>query len=407
MRHRERTRPQDHRGDLRLVDVEAGVGDAGEPDRRRCGPGLGRDGVPSDPDDLGVGGGLGGVGPFAKFDVDLQLRVVPLQVGDQRQERRAHLFGVGLAGGDAPVDVDLAAIGHHVGGAAAADQRGVDRGAAGERMLQIGEHLGQAEQEPGHRRDRVDASMRLRAVGGLPVRGRGEPGAASLGQPQLEFAGLAHDARVLIEEAALPQHLRAVDAGQLLVGGEVEHQGAAAFDPRPHEGRRRRERRPDRPLHVGRATPHEPSVVDRSRPGIRRPGVGRSGRHDVEVAVPRQVRPASVPDRGDHAGASGVRANDRGIGTQPAEDRDGDLGSLVLGAAGILASGGDQRSGEGDDLVRIDGIGDGLGQVRRLIYHGARCYLLTISPVRCRRRSSRIPNPCRRPGTASPPCWRR
>ncbi len=88
----------------------------------------------------------------------------------------------------------------------------------------------------------------------------------------------------------------------------------------PAQRGRRRERRRDRALHVGRATPDQPPVVDRAGPGIVRPGVGRAGGHDVEVAVPRQRGAGAVPDRGDHAGASRVGPHDR-AGRRPGRGR--------------------------------------------------------------------------------------
>ena len=311
-------------GISRLVDVEAGVGDAGEPDERRRGPGLGRDGVRARSGRSSVSAAASAASVHSRSSTSISTSGCSRRRSARPAPGTARAPARGRSRrGDAPVDVDLASIGHHVGGAAAGDQRGVHRGPAGERVLEVGEHLGQPQQEPRHRGDRVHPSMRLRAVGGLPEGGRGEPGAASFGEPELQLARLADDARVLVEQAALPQHLRAVDAGELLVGGEVEHERAASVDPRPTERRGRRERRRDRPLHVGRAAPDEPSVVDRSPAhGSRRPGVGRAGRHDVEVAVPRQARAGRRPrSRRPRWGGPRRSARSAGSAPSPREDR--------------------------------------------------------------------------------------
>ncbi len=142
----------------------------------------------------------------------------------QALERRQHLRRIRLARDDPPVDDELAAIGDDVGGVPPRDDRGVRARTPDERVLAIGEHLRQAQHEPGHRRDRVDPEVGLGAVGARALRGGDDPRAAALGQPDAEVARLADDARVLDEQAAVEQDLGAVQAHVLLVGGQVERQ---------------------------------------------------------------------------------------------------------------------------------------------------------------------------------------
>ena len=111
-------------------------------------------------------------------------------------------------------------------------------------------------------------------------------------------------------------------AGELLVGGQVEDERAArsACLARRKRGRGR-ERRRDRPFHVGRPPADEASrVVDLARPGVMAPGVERSGRHDIEVAVPREARAGAVADRRDHARAACVGSHDLRRGPEARED---------------------------------------------------------------------------------------
>ena len=124
-------------------------------------------------------------------------------------------------------------------------------------------------------------------------------------------------------------------------------------------------------------------------PRIRRPGVGRPA--GTTSRCPFHARCGRPPSRSRRPRWGVRRPSERSrVGTQPAEDPAATSAASSSVPPGFSYG---PRSGSraGEHLVRIDGIGDGLGQVRRLIYHGARCYLLTISPVRCRRRSSRIP----------------
>ena len=149
--------------------------------------------------------------------------------------------------------------------------------------------------------------MRRRAV-----RGRGDPRAAALGQPDRELARLADDRSVLCQQPAFPQHLRAVDAGQLLVGREMERDRAPARRSRPGAGPPRR-RAPPRSgpscrTRRGRSAARRPP---RPRTG-RRPGVEGSRGHDVEVAVPRQRRPVAGADRRHDARPSRLATDDLG-----------------------------------------------------------------------------------------------
>ena len=125
------------------------------------------------------------------------------------------------------------------------DQRRVDGGPAAQRVLEVGQHLGQAQQVARHRGDRVDAAIGLRPVRRRPVRGRRDPRATALGKPDREIARLPDDRGPLCQEPAFPQHLRAVDPRQLLVGRQVEGDPPRPARSRPG-ARRPRRRAPPR-----------------------------------------------------------------------------------------------------------------------------------------------------------------
>ena len=154
----------------------------------------------SDRRDRRVPGRLGRLGPVPQRDLDGGLGAFRDEFVDQRTERREDLLGILLTRDDPAIDLHLAAIGDDVRGTAAADERHVDRRRADERMDPFGQRLRQAQQEPRHREDRVDAALRLRAVRGLPVRDGRDPGTPAFGEGDLHLGRLAHDRGVLVEQ---------------------------------------------------------------------------------------------------------------------------------------------------------------------------------------------------------------
>ena len=327
---------------------------------------------------------------------------------DEREERRQHLVGVGLAGHDATVDVDLAPVGHDVGGAAARDQGGVHGRGADERVLPVGQHLGQPQQEPRHRRDRVHASMRLRAVGRRAVGGGGEPGAAALGEADLQLARLADDRGVLGRAARAPTapSCRAMpasssSAARWNTSEPADRRAGPSRAPTPRRapprsgpscrrrpgrrgGRRRRPRRPTGRAARCRASRRAPRRGGRSRRGSdpprRRSRRRRSG-------GPRR----SARSRARRRGRSGCRPRRR---PPRPRCRPGSRSCAAISARANV-----------EHLGGVDGA-PRRRRATRLLYHGARCYTPTRSP-RSPRRSS--PSPRRRPApaTAWPPCSRR
>ena len=85
--------------------------------------------------------------------------------------------------------------------------------------------------------------------------------------------------------------------------------------------------------------------------------VRRVGRDDVQVAVDQQGGPAPVLalDSGDHAGALGVRLQDRRLQAHLGQLRGDVLGGLALTGARVVARVGgvdpDQVAADADDLV--------------------------------------------------------
>ena len=101
-----------------LVDVEAGVGDAGEPGVGGGRPSRARDGGPAEPaiagSPLTSAASVHSLSANDRSTSGCSVRIV----GREPVERREHLLGVRLAGDDPAIDVDDAAVGHDVGGAA-------------------------------------------------------------------------------------------------------------------------------------------------------------------------------------------------------------------------------------------------------------------------------------------------
>ena len=134
-----------------------------------------------------------------------------------------------------------------------------------------------------------------------------------------------------------------------------------------------------------------------SRPARRRgvrstPGVGRA---PEPIAATTLGRPASERI------VVGRRA-------EPGEDLGGDRGGLVLGAAGVLAGRRDQRSREREDLVRIDGGARAAlgGRSHRSLPWRAMLHAADLATALQRGARPRSHDRSRRPGSASPPCWR-
>ena len=255
-----------------------------------------------------------------------------------------------------------------------------------------GSTSGEPQHQPSHRRDRVHAQLGLGAVRRRASRGRGDPRAASLGQPDPEVARLADDARVLHEHAAIPQHLGPVDAHVLLVGGEVERQRARQVDAGATDRRGGGERGGDRTLHVGGAAADQSAVLDHALPRPVAPsstGRRRARRPGARSTRGRGVRPTRTTPRR----SAGLRRSGPSRVTPPIAVRmsDGHCGGGVLGTAGVLAGCGDQGAREREDLVRVDRRRGCLGEV--LIYHGARWYPSPRCERRCAPRSSRTPSP--------------
>ena len=148
-------------------------------------------------------------------------------------------------------------------------------------VLEVGQCLGQPQQEQRHRRDRVHASMGLRPVGRLSERGRGEPGSAALSEADLQLARLPDDRRVLGEEAPLqaPRPCRPASSSSAArwntsepaSGVPARRRAAAAASAA------------DRALHVGGARPTS------------RPSSSIVPPHGSWCQVPR-IRPARRPD---------------------------------------------------------------------------------------------------------------
>ena len=194
-------------------------------------------------------------------------------------ERLEHLLGLRLARDDPAVDLDDAAVGDDVGSAPALDDRRVHGRSPDERMLEVGQDLLDPEQEPRHRGDRAHAEVRRGAVRRLAASGGGDPRAAAFGQGEVQVRRLADDGRVLVEEAAFEQDLGPVQAGELLVGREVETRaGRRARRPSDGSPRPRRARSRCRP-----SCPPPPARSARRR---------RPRRRTVDAATPRGLRRA-------------------------------------------------------------------------------------------------------------------
>ena len=127
----------------------------------------------------------------------------------------------------------------------------------------------------------------------------------------LQVARLAHDRRALCEQSSVAEHLRAVGAGEFLVGHQMELSDPASSIPARTTAdaaasaaatglscRRRRGRSASR-----RRPPRE---------RVDRPGVQRSRRHRVEVSVPGEGRTRIAPDRGQDARAVALPAHGLG-----------------------------------------------------------------------------------------------
>ena len=156
-----------------------------------------------------------------------------------------------------------------------------------------------------------------RAVGGRAAGGDREPGAAALCQSDLQVTGLADDARVLVDQPAVPHHLRAVDAADLLVGGEVVAQRAR----RASTPARRIAAPAASAAAIGPFMSHAPRpirrrLVDDPVPRRTCPGPGVARGNHIEVAVPGEVRAFAGADRRHHARTARVGA-ERSRGPAP------------------------------------------------------------------------------------------
>ena len=250
--------------------------------------------------DDGAGVGLRGVGPAVDPERQIDVGVVLRDRRRQSFERCQHLRRIRLAGDDAAVDDQLAPIRDDVGCAAARDHRGVHARPADERVLAVGEHLGEPQDQPGHRRDRVHAQVRLGAVRRRASRGRGDPGAAPLGQADPEVARFADDARVLRRACrgpTAPSSRRCPCVPRRRPGGTSAcPRGRCRRDGSPR--RRRARRRPDpscrrsRGRSVGRPRPRPPTARGPSSTGRR-----RARRPGARSTRGRGVRPSRTTRR--------------------------------------------------------------------------------------------------------------
>ena len=229
-------------------------------------------------------------------DLDLDLGVLAPQRLDERQERCPHRVRVGLAGHDTPVDVDLTPVRHDVGGAAPFDDGGVHRRATHERVFDVGEHFGQPQQEPGHRRDRVHASVRLRAMGCLPEGCRREPCAPSLGEPDLQLTRFTHDRASWVSRPRSQSTFVPCTPASSSSAARWKTSDPASGVPARRSADAAARAAPIGPfMSRGAAADEATVVVDVSGPRIVPPCVEGTGRHDVEVAVPREAGPLPVP----------------------------------------------------------------------------------------------------------------
>ena len=147
--------------------------------------------------------------------------------------------------------------------------RDVHRRSADEWMRAVGERVGQREDEPGHRLDRVDAEGRCRAVRELAVRRRADPGAPALGEARAEARW------------ARPRCTRRRAAAR----------ARAALRSRARRGTPRRRRDGSRGGRRGRG----PSPADRAR---RRRARRRSGPSCRRSPVPTSMPSATTPSNG-------------------------------------------------------------------------------------------------------------
>ena len=214
-----------------------------------------------------------------------------------------------------------------------------------------------------------------------------------------------------------------MQAGELLVGGEVST--ATRRARRPRGGSRRRRRAPPRSSpscrrRRGRSASRRRSALERRRG----PRVGRAGRDRVEVAVPSE-RAAAARPVGPRARAGRPRRGPSRAASPSRPGSAGDLGGFVLGAAGVLRGRRDQRAREPKRPPRgrrrrgrVGGGGArriGLRHARTLpgrpaAAFGRRAPTMPdgdaggIVERRCARASTPIPDPWSRPGTVRPRC---
>ena len=159
VRHRERTRPEDDRGDVGVVDVEAGVGDAGEADVGRGAPRSAAIACRACP-------AIAESAAASAASVQPSIRNVRSTSGwsfaiaaASRSNGASTSARIRLARDDAAVDDQLAAIGDDVRCAAARDQRGVHARPPTSGCSRSGSTSASRQDQPSHRRDRVHAEV--------------------------------------------------------------------------------------------------------------------------------------------------------------------------------------------------------------------------------------------------------
>ncbi len=241
-------------------------------------------------------------------------------------ERLEHLLGLRLARDDPAVDLDDAAVGHHVGSAPALDDRRVHGRSPDERMLEVGQDLLDPEEEPRHRGDRAHAEVRRGAVRRLAASGGGDPRAPPFGQGEVQVRRLADDGRVLVEVARVrtgPWSRAGRRAPRRPRGGDRAGQRArrpSDGSPRPRQARSRcRLSCPPPPARSARRRRPRRRTVDAATPrGLRR-GRRRGGR-STRAPAGRRCRTArrrsGVPRRRVRS-----RASRRDLGGSPSRRR--------------------------------------------------------------------------------------
>ena len=298
-------RPKDHHAAGGHSHQVLGVAAGQVADRLRRRPRLrGADGQEA-PGERVVGCGLEPAADLVVAHAVGPLGVGGLAGGDDRLQLRHHGLGR-LAWDHAPVHLDQAGVGHHVGADAALDHAHVDARRAEQRVGASLKLLAlvalQVEDQVGHAVDRVAAAPGVGGVGGAAAYAEGGPQHALVGRGDAVVGLLAdHDEVAGGEVPLLGEPLRAQHPAHLLLGGADHHQSAAQRAELLAQVGRHLQHRGHGRLVVHAAEAVDPAPVDGAAEGVVAPAGVLAEGHRVDMGVVHQRWPVAAAGAADHA----------------------------------------------------------------------------------------------------------